>query len=232
MALEQKELVQESASDIFATYKKVSMHERITAVFGTDAGPATLATTQPVGFNDSTGYYGAWLAPDPASAEIDTGGATGGTWFVTVDGISTGNLAYNATAATVEATLLGMGYDASVVLASGVYTITFDADPQVAVVPALTGDVSGLTGGSGEAATITAGSSTFGLSKIVGFVWPDEIALSATEQVQGTVMTQGRISYLDIKETVDTADVTALEAALKSDALSRGIIVEDLVNIH
>lgn len=232
MALSQPELVQTSGSDIFAEYKGVSIHERIIAVMGTDAGASTLVTCTPVGFNSTTEYYGAWVAPDAASVEVDTGGATGGTWLITVDGIGTGNLAFNATATTVEATLLGMGYDATVALASGVYTITFDAAPQVAIVPVLTGDVTSLTGGTGEAATVTAGSSTYGLSSVVGFVWPDPITLSATEQVQTTVMTQGRISFTYIEPTVDSGDVSALQAELKANALSRGIIVEDLVNIH
>lgn len=232
MALSQPELVTYSASDIFADYEQVSMHERIIAVFGTSAGAETLERCEPVGFNSTTGYYGMWTAPDAASIEIDTGGASGGTWFITVDGTSTGTLAYNATAAVVTATLLGMGYEATVALATGVYTITFDAATQIANVPTLTGDVASLTGGTGEAATVTAGTSTYGLDSIVGFVWPDEITLSATEQVQGTIMTAGRISYDYISPTVAAGDVTALAAELKANALSRGIIVEDLVNIH
>jgi hypothetical protein len=232
MALEQPELVTNSAADIFAVYKKVSMHERLVGVFGTSVGAETLETTSPVGFNSATEYYGAWVAPDPASIEVDTGGATGGTWVMTVDGLTTGTFAYNATAAVVAQRLLGLGYDATVALATGVYTITFDAAPQVSVVPVLTGSVASLTGGSGEAVTVDAGASTFGLSSIVGFVWPDEVTLSATEQVNGVIFIAGRISYTDIVATVAVGDVDALAAELKANALSRGIIVEDLVNIH
>jgi len=235
MALSQPELVTYSADDIFAEYEQVSMHKRIIAIFGTSAGAETLSRCEPVGYNSTTGYYGAWVAPDPASLEVDTGGATGGTWGLTVDGIAIANtvLAYNATAAVVEATILAStGIVASVTLATGVYTITFDADPQITTVVVSTGDVTQLTGGTDEAATATAGTSTYGLHNIVGFVWPDEITLSATEQVQGTVMTQGRISYTYISPTVAAGDVTALAAELKANALSRGIIVEDLPNIH
>lgn len=232
MALEQKELVTNSGSDVFAEYKRVSMHERIVAIMGTSAGAETLATCTPVGYNSTTEYFGAWVAPDPASIEIDTGGATGGTWFITVDGTSTGTFAYNATAAVVTATLLGMGYDATVELAAGVYTITFDADTQITIVPVLTGNVASLTGGSGEAATVTAGSSTYGLSTVVGFIWPDDVTLSATEQVATVIFSQGRISYTDIVATVDAGDVDALAAELQANALARGIIVEDLVKIH
>lgn len=232
MALSQPELAEYSGSDIFADFEQVSLHERIVAIFGTDASASTLSRCTPVGFNSTTGYYGAWIAPDAASIEIDTGGATGGTWFITVNGTSTGTLAYNATAAVVTATLLGMGYVATVDLTTGVYTITFDAQTQIANVPTLTGDVASLTGGSGEAATVTAGTSTYGLNKIIGFVWPDEIVLNATTQVQGTIMTEGRIAYSYISATVDSGDVAALATELKSEALARGIIVEGLANIH
>lgn len=232
MATQIPELISTSAADIFANYKKVSMHERSVAVFGTSAGAETLATCTPVGFNASTGYYGAWVAPDPASVVIDIDGSTGGNWYITVGGISTGNFAHNATAALVKATLLGMGYDASVTLAAGVYTITFDAAVQLAAVPALTGNVASLTGGTAPTATVDAGASTYGLSSVLGFVWPDPVTLSATKEVQGVIMIKGRIALSDITATVASGDVAALTAELKANALARGIIVEDLVNIH
>jgi len=232
MALSQPELATFSGSDIFADYEQVSLHERIVAIFGTDASASTLSRCTPVGFNETTEFYGEWIAADPAILEVDTGGASGGTWTATVDGTSIGNLAYNATAAVVTATLLGLGYEATVDLTAGVYTITFDAQTQIANVPTLTGSVASLTGGTGEAATVTAGTSTYGLNKIIGFVWPDEIVLNATTQVQGTIMTEGRIAYSYIEATVDAGDVTALKAELKSEALARGIIVEGLANIH
>lgn len=232
MATQIPEYKSNSATDIFANYKKVSMHERSVAVFGTSAGAETLATCTPVGFNASTGYYGAWVAPDPASVVIDIDGSTGGNWYITVGGISTGNFAHNATAALVKATLLGMGYDASVKLAAGVYTITFDAPAQLAAVPALAGNVAALTGGTAPKATVDAGASTYGLSSVLGFVWPDPVTLSATNEVQGVIMIKGRIALSDITATVASGDVAALTAELKANALARGIIVEDLVNIH
>jgi hypothetical protein len=232
MATEQKELVTNSAADVFADYKQVSMHERIPAIFASVASATTLAKCTPVGFNSTTEYYGAWVAPDPASIEIDIDGSTGGTWFITVDGTSTGTFAYNATAAVVTATLLGMGYVATVDLTAGVYTITFDAEAQITVVPVLTGDVASLTGGTTPVATVTAGASTYGLSTVVGFIWPDDVVLSLTEQVPGIVMSSGRIEYTDITPTVDAGDVAALAAELQANALSRGLIIENLEKTH
>lgn len=233
MALEQKELVQTSGSDIFPVFEKVSMNDHITAIFAASAGAETLSRTAPVGYNDATGYYGAWVAPDPTTILLD-GGFTGGTFGLTVDGIVIANtvLAWDATAALVAATILSAtGVVATVVLAAGEYTITFDADTQVANLPTVDADITQLTGGT-AAKTVTAGTSTFGLHTIRGFVWPDEVVLSATLQVHGEVMVEGRIPYASIAATVDAGDVTALAAALKSTMLGRSIIVEDLPNIH
>jgi hypothetical protein len=235
MALEQKDLVEYTSADIFAEYPQVSMHERIVAEFGTAAGADLLARCTPVGFNSTTGYYGEWLAADPTILTVDIDGSTGGTWGLTVDGIVIANtvFAHNATAALVEATILAStGIVASVDLTAGVYTITFDAPAQVSAIVVAAGDVTQLTGGTTPTAVETAGTSTYGLSTIVGFVWPDEIQLSATLTVQDVIMTQGRISYTYISPTVAVGDVTALAAELKANAMSRGIIVEDLPQIH
>jgi hypothetical protein len=231
MALEERELVQTSASDIFANFEQVSMHDRIIPVFGTSAGAEELATCAPVGYNDTTDKYGAWVAPDPTVLVVTLTSATAGTFTVTVDGITTGTIAYNATAADVKAAILAIGVSTSVDLAAAVYTITFDADTQVANVPTVTGDVGSITGGS-PTAVATAGTSTFGLNIVRGFVFPDPIQLSATLETQGTVMVQGRIDYSYIEPTVDVGDVDALKAELKRTPLGRGIIVEGLVNIH
>ena len=98
--------------------------------------------------------------------------------------------------------------------------------------PALTGNVASLTGGTAPTATVDAGASTYGLSSVLGFVWPDPVTLSATKEVQGVIMIKGRIALSDITATVASGDVAALTAELKANALARGIIVEDLANIH
>lgn len=236
MALEQKELVTQGSSDAFAEYPQVSMNDQITAVFGASAGEETLSYCAPVGYNESTGYYGAWTAPDPTVLVVDTDGATGGTWGLTIDDIVIANdtFAEDAAAALVEATILAeTGVVASVELDTGVYTITFDADTQLTTLPTVTGDVTQLTGAGGdEAATATAGTATYGTHVIRGFVWPEEIDLDDTNQVQGQVMVQGRLPYRYIAENVDSGDVSALQTELKRTPLGRGIIVEDLVNIH
>lgn len=233
MALKQQELVQTSGSDIFPIFEKVSMNDHFTAIFAASAGEETLERCAPVGYNDSTEFYGAWVAPDPTTILLD-GAFTGGTFGLTVDGIVIANtvLAWDATEALVAATILSAtGAVATVDLTAGVYTITFGADTQVSNLPTVDADITQLTGGT-AAKTVTAGTSTYGMHTIRGFVWPDEFTLSATLQVHGDVMVEGRIPYAPIADTVDSGDLTALQAELKSTMLGRSIIVEDLPNIH
>ena len=101
----------------------------------------------------------------------------------------------------------------------------------MANLPTVDADITQLTGGT-AAKTVTAGTATYGLHTIRGFVWPDEFTLDATNQVHGEVMVEGRIPYAPIAATVAAGDVTALQAELKSTMLGRSIIVEDLPNIH
>lgn len=87
--------------------------------------------------------------------------ATGGTYTITGNGLTTDPIAENASAATVQAAIRGLGGDyAEVVVtgsAGGPYTITFPA--HVGNVAALTTDATSLTGGAGTAvvATTTSG---------------------------------------------------------------------------
>jgi hypothetical protein len=219
MALEQTELATYSADDIFAVFPQVSMNDHVTSIFGASAGAETLARCAPVGFNSTTGYYGAWVAPVPTVLHIEADGA------ITVDGTATAAVDVSAdTPAIVEAKLLAIGVQSTVTEDTDVFTVTLDGATQVAIVPTVT------VAGVGN--TVTAGTSTYGLSTIVGFVWPDEIDLNATLQVQGEVMVKGRIAYSYIEDTVAAGDVTALQTELKNNAMSRGLIIEGLPNIH
>jgi hypothetical protein len=235
MALEQKALVEFGSANAFAELTKTSMNDTVTSTYGTNAAADLLARSTPVGYNDTIGYWGEWLAADPAILTVDIDGSTGGTWGLTVDGIVIANtvLADDATAALVQSTILAAtGIVTTVDLTAGVYTITFGADTQVANVPVNTGDVTQLTGGSTPTAVATAGASTFGLSTVRGFAHPEPIQLSTTLQVHGETMVEGRLPYADIAATQESGDLPALIIELKRTPLGRGIIVEDLPNIH
>lgn len=230
MAIGQQVLATFGSANSFPNQERVSMHERIIATFGTNAAAPLLAPCTPVGFNSTTGYYGKWVAPSAAKLVVNTGGATGGNFDFTVNGTAVADVAYNASAASIVATLRGLGYVATVTLASGVYTITFGDQKDLEIVPVLTGDITDLTGDTSSAATVTAGASTYGLNKLVGFVWPTEVQLSTTTETLGVVMIAGRIEYSDIP--VASGDAAALATEIKQTALGRGIIVEDLPNIR
>ena len=231
MALEQKELVQTSAANVFAVYPQVSMNDQITGIFGTSAGAEELDYCTPVGYNESTGYYGAWVAPDPTVLVVTLTSAASGNWTVTANGVTTANIAYNATAAAVVEAIRLIGHDVTVSKEEAVYTITFGDEADITTLPTVSGTVSGITGGS-PTAVATAGTATYGLHNIRGFVWPETVQLSATKQVQGQIMVSGRIPLRYITDTVDAGDVAALTAELKANALDRGLIIEDLVNAH
>lgn len=219
MALDQKELVTSSAANVFAVYPQVSMNDQITGIFGTSTGAEELDYCTPVGYNESTGYYGAWVAPDPTVIHVEADGA------ITINGTATAAVDVDAdTPAIVKGKLLAIGIQASVTEDTDVFTITLDGDAQISVIPTVTV--------AGEGNTVTDGTSTYGLHNIRGFVWPETVQLSATKQVQGQIMVSGRIPLRYITDTVDAGDVAALTAELKANALDRGLIIEDLVNAH
>lgn len=236
MAIQPDNKLNESAADIFYSGENVVMTQQKTWKFASVAADKVLAKATPIGFNDTTEEAVEWLAPDPTVLVLDTDGATGGTFGLTVDGIVIANtvLAFDATAALVASTLLSStGVSATVDLTAGVYTITFDAEPQVITLPTVSGDVSALTGaGGGEAATATAGTSTFGAHKIKGLVWPETIEVLAAGEVMGVVMVEGDVDYPLLESLVDAGDVAALKAACRVDLLPRGLNVQNLSQVR
>ena len=236
MALEPKTTPTTSAEDIFPVPNQAEMTQQKTWVFAQAAANKELARCTPIGFNDVTDEAVEWIAPDPTVLEVDTDGATGGTWGLTINGIVIANtaLAFDATAALVAATILAQtGIVASVVLGAGVYSITFDAEAQIHTLPTVSGDVSALTGaGGGEAATATAGTATNGAHNIKGIVWPETITVSDSGEVQGVCMVAGNVKYAELEALVASGDVTALKAACREDLLPRGLNVQNLSQVR
>lgn len=205
----------------FAVHKKVVVGPQspIVGIFGTEATSKCLATCTPLGFNESTGQYGEWVAPDPTVVVLNEDGV------ITVDGQDTGTIDVSAaTEATVTAELLALGINASVVEVADVFTVTFDGEAQVNVAPTVT--VTGATN------TVTAGTSTFGLHRIQGIVYPNVAQLDDADTVQGNVMTDGEVSFDEIEAVIDAGDVAACKAACKSQTLATGLKVHDIPNIH
>lgn len=233
MAIEPTTTPTNSADDIFPVPNRVEMTQQKTWKFGQASADKELALCTPVGFNETTGEAAEWMAPDPTVLVVD-GGFTGGTWGLTVNGIVIANtvLAYNATAALVAATIkASTGVEASVVLDTGAYTITFDAEEQLANLPTVTCDVTQLTGGT-PAATVTAGTASYGTHKIVGIVWPEPITVSDSGEVLGVCMVAGKVDYEELEAVVDSGDVAALKAACQDGLLARGLNVQNLEQVR
>jgi hypothetical protein len=235
MANESTSLVTQGGDDTFANHKRVVLGplSPFPGIFGTNAAELLMAKAYPIGYNTNTEQYAPWMAPDPTTVLVD-GGFTGGTWGITIDGIDIANtvLAWNATAALVAATIkASMGVEATVVLATGEYTITFGAEDQLAVLPTVTVDVTQLTGGT-AAATVTDGTASYGTHRLQGVVYPDPVQLDETNTVQGNIMIDGEIALGEMTSLVEAGDVAALTAAAKAQTLASGLKVHDLPNIH
>jgi hypothetical protein len=89
-----------------------------------------------------------------------TGAPTGGTFTLTYDGQTTGTIAYNASAATVDAALealsnIGSGDVAVTGSAGGPYTVTFGGALAATNVPEMTANGASLTGGATETISVS-----------------------------------------------------------------------------
>lgn len=105
-----------------------------------------------------SGYPGTGT-DDPGTAEVQTvtinGGPTGGTFTLTFDGQTTAAIAYNAAAGAVQTALNALSnLDGATVTgnAGGPYTVTFPV--ALGNVAQMTGDATGLTGGTAPAVVV------------------------------------------------------------------------------
>ncbi|MCP4612088.1 MAG: hypothetical protein GY845_25605 [Planctomycetes bacterium] len=236
MARYEEPLRTDAAADSLITPNgRIIVEEKLEGEFAPISPAADLELFTPVGFDSNVNKYAEWLAPDPTEAATDMDGSTGGTWTITVNDMTTASIAYNATVDVIDAELKAIGYDTTTVLVSGateVYTTTFDGDPEITTLPTVTTTLGSLTGGTTPATVVTAGTATDGLHNIKGFVYPEVISLHATLDVPGVFMSKGTISYLDILETQDSGDLTALQVYLKDGLVADGLIIADLVGRH
>ena len=146
-----------STEDILTPNQRIVSENDINVTFAVTDSAAVLAVGYPVGYNESTGDHAPWMAPDATVSVITLTGATGGTFTITVNGATTGAIAHNATAAAVAGYLRGIGVTASVSLGTLIYTITFDGEAQVKVLPTVSADLAGITGDVTESVTVSDG---------------------------------------------------------------------------
>ena len=133
----------------------------------------TSSLTGGTGDNDNA-LVGNVIVPDETDVVIEVGTATGGTFTVTVNQLTTAPIAFDASVGAVDSALLAIGFTVSTALVSTAYTITFDALAEVVTLPTVTGDISALTG-AGLTTAVTVGTSTNGTDEIRGFVNPEDV---------------------------------------------------------
>ena len=163
----------------------------------------------------ATGLYGPY-GENTNESQTVTVDATGGTFTLTFDGETTGAIAENAAAATVQTALLALSNlnagDVSVTgSAGGPFTVTFSGQYADTNVPALTADPASLTGGAGTVviATDPAGGSTVSDGReVAAGILLESVNLKDGDTVAGMLI---HGSVLEARCTgVDNAAKTAL----------------------
>jgi hypothetical protein len=205
--------------------------------FGAAAQLITLPTVSAdldglTGDTNPTAVATAGTAGVPTELEIDLGDVTGGTFTITVGASTTAAIAYNASAAQVVTAVGLISVTVTDVLADGVHTITFGAAAQLLALPTVSATLTALTGANADVFDITAGTASYGKHRIVGFVNPNPVILSDTDDVLGVICVKGVVSYAAIAELIDSGDITALQTALKNELIPKGLVIQGLAGIH
>lgn len=185
------------------------------------AGVALLAILTPLARLRASGFFAPWVA---AIAGVDTITFTptvsGGTYKLTLNGAQTAAIAYNASAAAVQAALelLGTVKPGDVVASGGAgptnivltYANRFLGNrPTLVIADSTTG------GGNTAIVQTVAGSESDGSDEITAFLWPDNAQLLAGNEIIGDVLMSGTIHIDDIPLTGSNT-LPQLKAALLS----------------
>lgn len=207
-------------------------------------GTGTLKKLTPVAFNISTKAWALWSHATTEVSTITSNAtpATAGNFTLTVEGETTGNIAYNATAADVQAALRNLGgiepedvtavatTGANLGAASAVVTLNWGGkfkgrNPVISIT------TTGLTGNAHVLAEATAGEATNETHIIRGFIYPDSVVLDVDEEVLGNVMLEGKLHFDDI--VLPTGETAAnLKDACRSGLRERGLIVQGLTEFR
>lgn len=175
----------------------------------------------PLGKITATGLYGPY-AGRTSEVQTITIDAAGGTFTVTFEGNATGNVAFNATAAALQAALEALPNvqpgDVAVTKAGSVFTVTFGGKFAGENVTQMTTNAGGLTGGASTAtvATGTAGgaAASDGTEVFAGFLFTAVKSPSVnTVDVGAALFEHGRV--------IESKLPIAVDAAAKADAKGR-----------
>lgn len=198
------------------------------------SGSGTLAVLTPVQYNKATDMWVVWSGLSGSEKTTITSTATGGNYTLTVNGETTGNIAYNASNATILAALQALGN-----IDQGDVTVSGGALPGTPAVLTWAGQFVGTaptvsitdstTGGTTTIAETVAGVS--GGGKIRAFVWPDPIVLSGSGEVIGHVVMEGKIHYDDIVLPAGESRGT-MQAALREGPRALGLMIQGLDGVR
>lgn len=214
------------------------------------SGAPVLPHLTPLAYDEGAAEWAVWddtVAQEVYTITSNATPATAGDFTLSVDGETTAAIAFDATAAAVQAALEALSNIApgDVVAvqtagtdlgdASAVVTLTFGgAYSGVAVV--LTADFSGLTGNAHVLANPTDGSGS-ATDQIDGFLWVPNAegqASSATGEVLVQVLRRGQVHHDDVPvPTTSSQSQAGLTAALKSQELRKlGLDIVGVAGIH
>jgi hypothetical protein len=210
---------------------------------------ADLGHLTPLFYDNSNDEWDVWAGQSNEVNTITANAtpATAGTFTLTVNSIVSGTIAFNATAAAVQAALEAMsniapgdvvavdsGPGANLGTGSHVVTLTWGgafAGQDVTI----TIQTGGLTGNAHVLATPTAGGADAADgSEIDGFLFSPEAALavSTTGQLIVNVFVRGLIHRDDVPVPAGEGQADLDEALLGSSLREKGIDVQGLVNFH
>ncbi len=174
----------------------------------------------PLGKNTSTGLYEPYAAvTNEVQSVTVTGSPTGGTFTLTWNGQTTAAIAYNATAATVQAALVALPNinpgDVTVTgNAGGPYSVTFagqylgDNVAQMTATASLTG---GSTPGVTVATTTAGGTATAsdGTQLFAGFLFTEVSFYPGSAKAAAPLMVHGQIDVAKLPVAFDPKDIPA-----------------------
>lgn len=210
---------------------------------------ADLPNLCPLFYSDSDSAWDVWAGQTNEVNTITAAATpgTGGTFTLTVNGQTTATIAYDATAAIVQAALEALsnvapgdvvavdsGPGANLATGSHVVTLTWGgvyAGQNVTI----TGDMTGITGNDHVFATSTQGGSDLSDgSDIDGFLWaPDAaVAVSTTGTQLIQVFIGGVIHRDDVPLPTGESQADLDEALIGSSLREKGIVVQGIQGFH
>lgn len=187
-------------------------------------GKNVLKSGLPLGKLTASGLYAPYASPvNEVQTVTITGGPTGGTFTLTWSGQTTAAIAYNATAAAVQAALVALSNIApgDVVVtgsAGGPYSVTWGGAQLGEDVAAMTASGASLTGGTTPGVTIatptpggTAGASD-GTEVLAGFLLTEVAFNPGSTKCGGVLLWRGEVYETNLPVPFNSADVASTTA--------------------